>query len=547
MARMAETFVLSKDFYPSSFLSECASDNGEKGVGLSVDKSDSMIRKRESCNQYLIDEYNRLLKKSEQATKSFRFSDLPALNHFRSLKISEDEYFISVDTGNWMILARDDFELLKSNTPNVSLAKNLEKNFILLTGENIDSYTNKLRLRYGFLSEGPTLHIVVVTSNCNLSCIYCQASATNVAAKNMSKETAIETVNRIFESPSDSFIIEFQGGEPLMNFSAVKTIITYANQRAKRENKQVEYSLISNFTSIVTEEKLRFLLENNVSICFSLDGPKELHEMNRGRNYPNAFDILKEKVELYKQTWESIKDEPINLKALMTTTRTSLPLFKEIVDTYIDFRTTQISIRVLTPLGKASETNKNLSYTPEEFIDFWKQSVAYILQLRTKGIDISEFYLELILTKLFGNETGFMDLRSPCGAGYGQITYNYDGQVYTCDEGRMIYSDYFNIGNVFNQNLSSILRSERAIDVHNASILEQYYCDYCAFKPYCGVCPVLHYQQKGTLQTNVLETDHCNVFSRMIMHVVQSLLNDPLARKEFEKILLGVNWQKIES
>ena len=29
-----------------------------------------------------------------------------------------------------------------------------------------------------------------------------------------------------------------------------------------------------------------------------------------------------------------------------------------------------------------------------------------------------------------------IQLRSPCGAGIGQLLYNYDGKVYTCDEGR---------------------------------------------------------------------------------------------------------------
>lgn len=544
---MINTNNLSRDFYSPSFISEFSSNNDEMGCDIGADNPDSLIKKRESFNQYLVDEYNRLFEKPVQETGLFQLSDFPVLNYFRSLKISDDEYFISVDTGNWMILTKDDYELLNPNTANGLLAKNLEKNFILLTEKNIDSYINKLRARYGFLSEGLTLHIVVVTSNCNLSCIYCQASASNVSANNMSQETAIESVNRIFESPSDSFIIEFQGGEPLMNFPAVKTIIKYTNQLAKRENKRVEFSLISNFTSTVTEDKLRFLFENNVSVCLSLDGPKELHEKNRGRNYPNAFGILKDKVELFKKIWTSMSDDPVDLKALMTTTSYSLPLFKDIIDTYVDFGMTQISIRPLTLLGKALETDKNPIYTPEEFFDFWKNSIGYILELRQKGVEITEFYLELILTKLFGNETGFMDLRSPCGAGYGQITYNYDGQVYTCDEGRMIFSDYFNIGNLFNQDLISILCSERAIAVHNASILEQYYCDYCAFKPYCGVCPVLHYQQKSTLNVNVLETDHCNMFFQMIMHVVKLLLNDPLAMKEFDKILMNVHWQKIES
>ncbi|MBQ33632.1 MAG: His-Xaa-Ser system radical SAM maturase HxsB [Candidatus Marinimicrobia bacterium] len=539
MIKMTNTIKLSKDFYSPSFISECNSSNGETLQEVAIDD-----KLRENANRLLIDKYNQIIGNPVDEISSFQLSDLPAVNYFRSLKISEDEYFISVDTGNWMIISKEDYELLKKNTVNKSLSTVLEKNFILLTEKNIDSYINKLRIRYGFLTEGPTLHIVVVTSNCNLSCIYCQASASNVAANNMNQVTANETVDRIFESPSDSFIIEFQGGEPLMNFPAIKNIIQYANRRAERDHKQVEYSLITNFTSTVTKEKLIFLMENNVSISFSLDGSKELHEKNRGRNYPNAFEILEKKVALYKKIWASLTDEPVELNALMTTTTTSLPLFREIIDTYLNFGITQINIRSLTPLGKALDTKENLVYTPEEFVDFWKNSVGYVLELRAKGIEISEFFLELILTKLFGNETGFMDLRSPCGAGYGQITYNYDGQVYTCDEGRMIYSDYFQIGSIYDQQLNNILLDAKTQSVFESSILEQYYCDYCAFKPYCGVCPVLHLQQKDKIQINVLETGHCEIFFKMIQHIVELFINDENAREEFQKMLMNVNWQK---
>ena len=536
---MTNTIKLSKDFYPPSFISECNSSNGEMLHEATIDK-----KVRENANQLLIEKYNQIIENPADEISPFQLSDLPIVNYFRSLKISEDKYFISVDTGNWMIISEDDYKSLKENSIKKSLSTVLEKNFILLTEKNIDSYINKLRTRYGFLSEGPTLHIVVVTSNCNLSCIYCQASASNVAANNMNQITANETVDRIFESPSDSFIIEFQGGEPLMNFPAINNIIQYANKRAEEEQKQVEYSLITNFTSTVTKEKLQFLLENNVSVCFSLDGPKELHEKNRGRNYPNSFDILEKKIDLFRQVWDEVKDEPVELKALMTTTTTSLPLFKEIIDVYISYGMTQISIRPLTPLGKALDADESLIYTPRDFFEFWKNSIAYILELRNNGIEISEFFLELILTKLFGNETGFMDLRSPCGAGYGQITYNYDGQVYTCDEGRMIYSDYFQIGNIYDQRLNNILLNAKTRSVFESSILEQYYCDYCAFKPYCGVCPVLHLQQKDKIQINILETGHCEIFFKMIQHIVKLFINDENAREEFQKMLMEVNWQK---
>jgi len=505
---------------------------------------------KEEASEYL----NDILEEEYETIKSFYKEEahrtdlphLPAMNYYRYKRIEDDYVFVSVDTGNWTILSRNEFMMLKKNKfTNSDLYQKLEKNFILLTEKNINAYIKKIRIRYGFLIEGPTLHIVVVTNRCNLQCIYCQASSGGKKSGRMTLETAIESVNRIFECPADSFIIEFQGGEPLMNFPIVKKIIEYATELSQKEKKRVEFSIISNFTDVVNEEKLRFLIAHDVSICFSLDGPKELHERNRGKNYPDSFDVLKEKIELYKKVWSEIKNEQVILKALLTTTSASFPLFKEIVDTYLDLGITQLNVRPITPLGRADATNEELNYAPDKFSLFWKQVVSYILDLRKKGVDISEYFLELILTKLFGNESGYMDLRSPCGASYGQIVYNYNGDIYTCDEGRMIQSDRFIIGKVHQNNLKSILKQNESVRVLDASITEQYYCDYCAFKPYCGICPVLNYQQKGKLDINILESKRCAIYFEMINHVIRLLFIDKEVREEFQKILLNVDWQKV--
>ena len=45
----------------------------------------------------------------------------------------------------------------------------------------------------------------------------------------------------------------------------------------------------------------------------------------------------------------------------------------------------------------------------------------------------------------------YMELRSPCGAGVGQLAYYADGDIFTCDEGRMLHEmgqSTFRLGNV---------------------------------------------------------------------------------------------------
>ena len=49
----------------------------------------------------------------------------------------------------------------------------------------------------------------------------------------MSFETAERGVDIALESPVGHINIEFQGGEPLINFPVIKHIVEYANEKAK--------------------------------------------------------------------------------------------------------------------------------------------------------------------------------------------------------------------------------------------------------------------------------------------------------------------------
>lgn len=98
----------------------------------------------------------------------------------------------------------------------------------------------------------------------------------------MTLETALLALDRIYESPGKSIIIEFQGGEPLLNFPVVRAVVEEARERSIKNGFRTEFSICSNFSSTMTREKAAFLIDNEVSVCFSLDGPEELHDANRG-------------------------------------------------------------------------------------------------------------------------------------------------------------------------------------------------------------------------------------------------------------------------
>ena len=129
---------------------------------------------------------------------------------------------------------------------------------------------------------GPSVHTIVVTLRCNFKCHYCHSSVVDAAKtdKDMTVETARQTVDFAFQSPNPNLMLEFQGGEPLLNWPVVKFIIEYARLKNADHKKTLHIGLISNF-SLLDEKRLDFLASNGVSFCTSLDGPEGLHNKNR--------------------------------------------------------------------------------------------------------------------------------------------------------------------------------------------------------------------------------------------------------------------------
>ena len=143
-----------------------------------------------------------------------------------------------------------------------------------------------------------------------------------------------------------------------------------------------------------------------------------------------------------------------------------------------------------------------------------------------------------MLTKILTDkDPGFLDLRSPCGAAIGQLVYNYDGKVYTCDEGRMVKDDTFMLGDVNKDDYKKIISNPKVKTMVMASTLDNLSCDYCVYKPYCGVCPVLSYALYGNLFPQIINTDQCKIHKEMFDYLFRKLQNERI-KEVFHKWLV---------
>ena len=129
-----------------------------------------------------------------------------------------------------------------------------------------------------------TTMVLNVTNQCNLSCTYCYEygedkiveTSNGSQPKFMSEETARESVDFMLKESGENKVayLSFFGGETLMNMSVLKFAIPYARKRAAELGKRVEFNLTTNAT-LLKPEVIDFLVENEVAVTISTDGPKE--------------------------------------------------------------------------------------------------------------------------------------------------------------------------------------------------------------------------------------------------------------------------------
>jgi His-Xaa-Ser system radical SAM maturase HxsB len=351
----------------------------------------------------------------------------------------------------------------------------------------------RLRSRMAYLREPTPLHIFVVTLRCEHSCPYCQVSrqSTDRSKFDMSEETARRALNIAFESPSKRIKIEFQGGEPLLNFPLIANIVSAARTQATTGGKAVDFVIASNL-ALLDDAVLAFCKSNGVLLSTSLDGPANLHNKNRPRPGDNSHELATRGI---RRAQEVLGPERVG--ALMTTTEASLDRVEEIVDEYLRLDLDGIFLRPLSPYGFAVKTKAIRKYDSKGWLDFYARGLRYVLKINRSGRHFPEFYATLILKRMFADRPlGYVDLRSPAGIGLGALVYNYDGKVFASDEGRMLAEmgdRTFELGSVA-ESYRSLVFSDKLLDLIGSSLTQcAPECLDCVYEAHCGADPVYHH------------------------------------------------------
>ncbi len=453
---------------------------------------------------------------------------------FRFTRLRDQALLVN-EAGEWQLLTDEELTSFVGHTleHHSSAYLELKAGHFLFDSSSLapfESLVTQYRTRKSFLAGFTSLHLFVVTLRCEHACHYCQVSRVSADRTrfDMTWDTASRALDLVFRSPAPVLKIEFQGGEPLLNFPLIRDVIEAAETR--RGDRTLEYVVTTNL-ALIDDEMLDFFRVHHVGISTSLDGPAFLHNANRPRPGGDS----------HKRTIAGIAAAravlgPGSVAALMTTTRQSLDHPEDIIDEYVDRGFGAIFLRPLSPYGFAARTIRATGYSVDEFLEFYVRALDHILSINRKGYTLVESYAQLLLTRMLTPfPTGYVDLQSPSGAGIGAVVYNYNGAVYASDEGRMLAEmgdETFRLGSVHDSYRT--LFGTRLRSIVEAGVAESLPgCADCAFLPWCGADPVYHYAAQGDMvghrPTSAFHQRHDFLFR----HLLTRYLSDDATRRIF--------------
>jgi uncharacterized protein len=318
--------------------------------------------------------------------------------------------------------------------------------------------------------------ILHVTEACNLGCLYCyysEGGSSSGKTKRMSSKVARRAVDFLFDHSGnlEEVLLVFFGGEPLLNFKLITSVVEYARKKASERGKRVDFTMTTNGT-LLTEEVVRFVQENNISITISIDGFEGVHD--RYRRFPDgspSYGVILPKV---KNLIEAARRRrPVSARVTLVEDAKVVP---QILDHLLGLG--------FIEAGFAPVTTGNPDYQlGEKGMDL----------LLTQFKDLSRRFLQTVQKGEFFGFSNLIDLlvvlhqgevmNYPCGAGLALFSVAADGRLYLCQ--RFTGEDEFCMGDIFegfNQDKLEKFREQAEISQKEA-------CKQCWVRTVCtGGC-----------------------------------------------------------
>lgn len=282
-----------------------------------------------------------------------------------------------------------------------------------------------------------------VTQGCNLRCKYCAYSGSYDnrvhSSKRMSKEIAFKAIDFLFEHSidRDRVSLGFYGGEPLLELDLIKECVDYAKK--KSIGKELMFNITSNAT-LITDEVLEFLYDNEFSLTVSLDGDQQAHDKNRvfAANSEGTFSVVMQVLEKL-QTRHPDYMERVHINAVIDPT-TNFDCTSNFFCDYETVKDFYVQANLISEYYRKDEVATDEEYREKFSYEIFKMYLQKLGRLEEESISklVSHGFQSLKeihdKTKISSSLTLKRDHHSgPCVPGIQRLFVDVEGNLYPCE------------------------------------------------------------------------------------------------------------------
>ncbi|WP_366923920.1 nif11-like peptide radical SAM maturase [Metallumcola ferriviriculae] len=312
-----------------------------------------------------------------------------------------------------------------------------------------------------------------VTQTCNLKCVYCFGEGGEYGTGGtMEEKTALQAVDWLIEQSKEKkkINIVFFGGEPFLNFPLMKKVIQYAQQRVNEVDKKISFNVTTNAT-LLNDDVISFLEKHKVNVTVSIDGPKEIQDMQRPfTKGKGSYDIILPKIKkllkaLPETRGHAVIDESTD--PILVTESLKKIGFLRITTAIMSASLFEGESCSVKPTKELSKILNMMELEAETWINDTKSKNSKSLKELIVNGNLYEGIFFILHNK---------KIHYPCGAGVGYLGVSCSGDVYPCH--RFVGLDRYKLGNVFMEDLDRDMyhKPPRTFIKKCANCFAQYYC-----------------------------------------------------------------------
>ncbi|MGH7786462.1 MAG: radical SAM protein [Candidatus Binatia bacterium] len=411
-----------------------------------------------------------------------------------------DRVLLSGDAGDWAFLSEAEFAELLAGRIAAGHARfaELQGKGFLRDGLDVDALAGRLARRHRHLRRGAHLHLIAVT----------RTDGETGALEAMSPETAEQVVALALQTTAPAVSLELLGadGEPLRNAAVVRHLVEYARTTNQRAAGKALTIRLRSTCDAMDDTMAEWLLANDVRLSTALDGPADVHDWNRTWLPGPAHAVVVRWIDYFTRRYAELGRDAAQwgVDATLAVTRRTLTAWRETVDEYIARGLTTLHLAPLDVARVAPEAWAAIGYPVEEYLEFYRRTLDYLIERNRAGATLRERKAAVFLTRILTpDDAAVVDVRSPHGAGTGQVAYDATGRVFPNDEARQVDAagdPFFLLGEASALSPQAIAQHPTVRAIAAASLLDaQPMCTDCWNKPFCGFNPVRTFVAQGDL------------------------------------------------